>query len=327
MAYTYTWDFFIAHSKHNRNEAEILYNLLYKDFRVFLDTKCLKPGDDWDIALCNALNTSFVTLILISTGTESAYYQREEIARAIANSRNKPDEHRTIPIYLDEVSTTNMPYGLQIKQGLFLNKKKGLEHIAETLKKEYMSSKFYLYNENGVHSKNKSKKTTDANFNHYSNQNKMLRHVKNQLCIKDSVIWIDIDKFTTFNAKYGKLIADSVIYELVRIIESAVQIFPCLLFRVKNRDDFIVITEASDVENVADKLSEKIKSFKWDKISHGMYIHCSLGIGKRCHNERKNDVLRKARLALNEAKHEGGNTIRVNEGRLRAGLRVNYWDS
>ena len=50
----YTWDFFIAHAGADKASAEALYSLVASNARVFLDSKCLKPGDDWDRELTRA---------------------------------------------------------------------------------------------------------------------------------------------------------------------------------------------------------------------------------------------------------------------------------
>ena len=52
-------------------------------FRVFLDSRSLVPGDDWDQAIAQAQTESAISLILVSSNTENAYYQREEVASAI----------------------------------------------------------------------------------------------------------------------------------------------------------------------------------------------------------------------------------------------------
>lgn len=40
------WDFFIAHSGQDNQVAEQLYDCLAGEFRVFLDSRTLKYGDD-----------------------------------------------------------------------------------------------------------------------------------------------------------------------------------------------------------------------------------------------------------------------------------------
>ena len=48
------WDFFLAHAGPDLASAERLYALLSAESRVFLDSYCLRLGDDWDLELACA---------------------------------------------------------------------------------------------------------------------------------------------------------------------------------------------------------------------------------------------------------------------------------
>lgn len=131
----YTWDFFLAHAGADLVAAEALYDLLTSCSRVFLDSRCLLPGDDWDQELSLAQSSALITVVLVSSRTERAYYQREEIAAAIDMARKDKSKHRVVPIYLDEQADTesSLPYGLRLKHGLSVSKAGGLGEIARRL--------------------------------------------------------------------------------------------------------------------------------------------------------------------------------------------------
>ena len=120
---TMVWDFFIAHAGADKGKAELLYDLLAHASQVFLDSRCLEVGDDWDTKLAAAQRTSLVTVVLISPKTEHAYYEREEIAAAIALAREADGKHRVVPLYLDstEAASQAVPYGLRLKHALRLS--------------------------------------------------------------------------------------------------------------------------------------------------------------------------------------------------------------
>ncbi|HXI28426.1 MAG TPA: toll/interleukin-1 receptor domain-containing protein, partial [Vicinamibacterales bacterium] len=115
---SFQWEYFIAHAGADLDAAEDLYEHLSGQARVFLDKKCLLLGDDWDRKLAEAQRVSLVTLVLVSSRTEQAYYEREEIAAAIDLARKNEHGHRVIPIYLDAGAET--PYGLRLKHSLRL---------------------------------------------------------------------------------------------------------------------------------------------------------------------------------------------------------------
>ncbi|MFY1691636.1 toll/interleukin-1 receptor domain-containing protein [Plantactinospora sp. WMMB782] len=128
------WDFFIAYAAADRTAAEELYDLLSPAFRVFLDHRSLRPGDDWDDRLPAAQRGAAITLVLISGRTDRAYYQREEIAQAVELSRREDAAHRVVPILLDGApGAAGLPYGLRLKQAVPVTAAGGLPQVAQRL--------------------------------------------------------------------------------------------------------------------------------------------------------------------------------------------------
>src|SRR5262245_46283872 len=131
---SYTYDFFIAHAGSDTAQAEELYAFLVPRARVFLDSKSIRLGDDWDAAIEQAQRASFVTIVIVSSRTERAYYQRVEIAAAIAMARRQGERHRVVPLFLeDNPETDAIPYGLGLKHGLKLSDRLTLAGAAERL--------------------------------------------------------------------------------------------------------------------------------------------------------------------------------------------------
>lgn len=113
------WDFFLAHAGPDKGAAETLFDHLSPRSRVFLDSRCLMLGDDWDAALAAAQRRALISVVLISKNTAGAYYQREEVAAAIALARENRDRHRVVPLYLGvDPERAEVPYGLRLKHGL-----------------------------------------------------------------------------------------------------------------------------------------------------------------------------------------------------------------
>lgn len=129
------WDFFLAHAEADSARAEELYDLVAGKARVFLDSRSLVLGDDWDRELAAAQRLSRVTVVLISQAVSAAYYQREEIAAALDRARRQPSEHRVVPVYLEPAAggEVEIPYGLRLKQGLSLEREGSLEAVAARL--------------------------------------------------------------------------------------------------------------------------------------------------------------------------------------------------
>ena len=127
-----SWDFFIAHAYRDAGLAEQLYEVLRPRSRPFLDGRSLLLGDDWDLMLPRAQADSKVTVVLISQSTDKAYYQREEIANAIAMARKEESTHRVVPIYVDiDDADLRIPYGLRLKHGMKFSMVGGIDGVGE----------------------------------------------------------------------------------------------------------------------------------------------------------------------------------------------------
>ncbi len=77
----YRWDIIIAHAGADGPLAEQLCEQLAARTRVFLDSRCLQLGDEWDSELAAAQKASVVTVVLVSDHTDGAYYQRGDRGR------------------------------------------------------------------------------------------------------------------------------------------------------------------------------------------------------------------------------------------------------
>ncbi|HJZ82724.1 MAG TPA: toll/interleukin-1 receptor domain-containing protein, partial [Pyrinomonadaceae bacterium] len=125
------WHYFIAHAEHDRAAAEELFDLLSPGAKVFLDSKRLLLGDNWDQKIARAQRESLISVVLVSNCTDSAYYEREEIAAAIELARQNEQRHRVVPLFLDAPS--EIPYGLRLKQGIHVCTKDGFERASRQL--------------------------------------------------------------------------------------------------------------------------------------------------------------------------------------------------
>ncbi|HEX7720552.1 MAG TPA: toll/interleukin-1 receptor domain-containing protein [Pyrinomonadaceae bacterium] len=126
-----TWDFFIAHAHDDKAVAEEIGQLLSRHSNVFLDSHQLLLGDKWDQKIAQAQRESLISVIIVSNCTDKAYYEREEIAAAIAMATEDEDRHRVVPIFLDAPS--NIPYGLRLIHGIQVCTTDGFSHASQLL--------------------------------------------------------------------------------------------------------------------------------------------------------------------------------------------------
>jgi ABC-type Na+ efflux pump permease subunit len=126
----YDWDIFLAHAGADASVAEELYELL-EPCKVFLASRSLLLGDDWDRELARAQQRSLITVVLVAARTDTAYYQREEVAAALDMARADGSRHRVVPVYLQNGHA--VPYGLRLKHGLSLPDCGGLTGVSRRL--------------------------------------------------------------------------------------------------------------------------------------------------------------------------------------------------
>jgi hypothetical protein len=130
------FDFFIAHAGPDTRQAKKLYwELEDQQCQVFLDQQGISPGAPWSTTLRDNLQASRATVVLISSHTDAAFYQHEEIAHAIQLGRDNPQAHTVIPVLLEKLPESHggMPYGTGILQAMDATKAGGLERIAHEL--------------------------------------------------------------------------------------------------------------------------------------------------------------------------------------------------
>jgi DNA-binding NarL/FixJ family response regulator len=134
------WDVFIAHSSADLTVARELYHHLKDSCRVFFDDSNLRLGDDWHDQIPTAQRASRYTVVLVSSSTDRAYYEREEIAAAIDLARRGDDRHRVVPVYVDGPPTESVPYGLRLKHGITLDRTTTIKDVATRLLGELSGS-------------------------------------------------------------------------------------------------------------------------------------------------------------------------------------------
>lgn len=131
-----SWDLFLAYAGPDQARAKELRELLGGEAAVFFAAESVQLGDDWDRTIASAQRASRVTVVLVSESTDEAYYQREEVAAAVAMARDAGSKHRVVPLYLDgwPSERCGVPYGLRLKHGLVVDDTLSLEEAARRLR-------------------------------------------------------------------------------------------------------------------------------------------------------------------------------------------------
>jgi hypothetical protein len=132
---TESWDCFIAYPRPQQALAVELADLLSSRVRVFVDKHALRLGDHWPRALAAALESAPITIVIVAPETERAFYEQEEIVRAVDRARGDEPDRRVVPLFVGEVTPDDarIPYGLRAKQGHSVRSTADLAAVADAI--------------------------------------------------------------------------------------------------------------------------------------------------------------------------------------------------
>lgn len=129
------WDVFLAYAGPDRELADQLYGALQvRGMRTFMDRYRLGSAKEWAFELVNAQASARATVVLISPNYERAWYQDEEIQRAIYLKRRW--QRLLIPVYRDgrPSDPADVPYGLYRLEPLDLPGVGGVQGAAAAIR-------------------------------------------------------------------------------------------------------------------------------------------------------------------------------------------------
>ena len=147
-----------------------------------------------------------------------------------------------------------------------------------------------------------------GNYNYFLEKGNAVLKDENQNVY---VVALDIDKFKSFNKKYGHEIGSKILYQIGNILKINLENIIQNNFKMENKEESFVCRLANDmfgmliitdsnIEKIVDKICEDLKILQINKSEYRVYI--SIGIYK-VHGDR--DIIQaldKALIAHNEAK-------------------------
>ncbi|NTW34373.1 MAG: TIR domain-containing protein [Bacteroidetes bacterium] len=325
IEFSFQYHLFIAYSAADHNTALQLYRVLCSKYEVFLDTESLLPGDCWDEELIKAQQQSLITVVLISPNIDKSYYQQEEIAAAIDLARDKNNQHRIVPIYLNlESKSKNIPYGLRRLHAIYINSNTPIIEVAQKIKRVFFI-KYKIHEELKEKGKSKvSPKRTEIKHNKKDDEIissiNLIREVNQKR--KDfnlsniSLLYIDVDGLTHINKIFGKEVADEVISVIEKILSKCAyietrtgEVYEKYYFVRRGEDEFLFcLTEYSLYAlSFGGRICDIIKNYDWIAIAPELRVTISVGVIELYCDEDTVDGIIRAYFGSNEAKKLGGN--------------------
>lgn len=235
--------------------------------------------------------------ILKSGMHESDYYQKMwdvirsgNVFRGLIINRKKDGElyyeEKTIsPIKNDDgIVTSYVSTGKDITQRIMMEK--DLEKLATTDKLT------------GIYNRHKFEEI-------YKTEIERVLRYENSL----TLIMFDIDHFKKVNDTYGHDVGDSVIKNIVDVVNKNIRTTD--IFVRWGGEEFIILcpeTDSSSASTLAEKLRSAIEATQFDKVGR---VTCSFGVAIYSNKESGDNLIKRSDDALYMAKNQGRNRVEV----------------
>jgi len=149
--------------------------------------------------------------------------------------------------------------------------------------------------------------TQTGNRLHFNNTmtHELARAVRYKLSL--SLLMFDIDHFKKINDKYGHDIGDKVLVNIVTLVNNTIRKTDSL-FRIGGEEFMIILTDTSleNAQKAAVNLCKTVFHHNND-VMNGVTI--SIGVTEMTKNDSMESILKKADMAMYEAKNSGRNRV------------------
>lgn len=141
----------------------------------------------------------------------------------------------------------------------------------------------------------------------------LLKKLKKNVRIGESLVWLDIDKFTQVNKLFGNDCGDIIIHRMLMIIAATIQYLDikAKVFHAENRDEFYIVYlgyEMGEMDPFVPRvLVSAVQRYDWSQIVPNLFVTCSAGIALDRGNTM--DTIKRAKVSLDLIKGKGGNGV------------------
>ena len=136
-------------------------------------------------------------------------------------------------------------------------------------------------------------------------QSECLRQTRNEMSF--CVILLDIDKFKNVNDTYGHDVGDATLVTIANVLTKNIR--QADVVGRWGGEEFLVVCPETSIEgalNLGEKLRSIIEKTNFNTIGN---ITCSFGVAEIYANETVKDIIKRADVALYNAKEKGRNCV------------------
>lgn len=321
----FEYDVYLSHSRHDKPQVRTLAKRLKNmGLRVWFDEWEIMPGDDVYIAIENGLEESRnLVFCMTSSAFGSEWIELERSTFIFRDPVNK--DRRFIPLLLENCSIRSSMRRYAYIDGRQLDDET-IDKLfracqgkidPDTGNKDYADWESFLTILRQAHlprirssralfgpSYEKTKRLTEVGA-----AIKEIYHYGQNTNIRINLIYMDIDRFSKINTKYGVGVGNEVLLTIENIIES---VFYDHFSARWIGDQFITFMFDMTMDRtikLANRLGERIQNYAWSSITPGLYVTASQGVASFKRNEESDDWIMRAQEGLRDAKKAAGNRV------------------
>ncbi|MGI6325133.1 MAG: GGDEF domain-containing protein [Bacilli bacterium] len=131
-----------------------------------------------------------------------------------------------------------------------------------------------------------------------------------------AVIFIDIDKFKTFNDTYGHNVGDVIITKIAEALKKSVRLETDLVARYGG-DEFVILLSNIDknaIHVINKRIQKNVKEIKVDEINESLTLSMGIIYTDKIDDDNSLDnIIHLSDVALYKAKEKGGNQYYFND--------------
>lgn len=127
-----------------------------------------------------------------------------------------------------------------------------------------------------------------------------------------SVVMVDLDRFKSVNDRYGHVVGDQVLKEVAQVLAGTLGAGDAVVRY--GGEEFLVILPGVHLDaagRVAEQIRRTLQTSSFDFRAVQVPVTASLGVAERRPDESRADLIRRADLAMFEAKRRGRNKVVV----------------
>lgn len=333
---------FLCHSSADKPLVRDLYKLLAKESWIdpWLDEVKIKPGQDWELEIENAINKTDVVIVILSQNSVSRDgFVQKEMKIVLDKSDEKPEgiiyiipvriekcdvPKRLAKLHWLEMSADNADWYTRLREALVMKaelldisveefeaESEQYQTEVEKLKRSLEIREIEL---KAVLAQAHEIINTDS-LTHLSSRRKIMFDLQEEVVrVKKynnslSIILIELDQYNDIRESYDRFMADDLLREFADNLKELIY-HPKTIGRLEG-GEFLIVLPASDISDaikLVENLFERVRTKLIDSDGKSVNITASVGVVQFLQGQEIwEQMLLRADKAIRKAKENGGN--------------------